>query len=423
MGPHHSTRIFNTTTTAYNAPSSLSCFLWNRLMVPARRTLRFIAVFVLLLCAAESLLSIAVYLGYNGGTYLQRVNVHKNGSLSFAEFRRVVARPRDVGDDDIRTLVGHRGDDVVGGFDDVRTSTPRRVEDREKLPPCPLVPPGLEGLVKLNLKPPPSFGDLENQFSMLQPGGRYQPPDCRPKQKLAIIIPYRERRVHLKMFLRNMHPLLQRQQLDYTVFVVELEQGIDFNRALLFNIGFKEAMKLNNYTCFIFHDVDLLPEDDRNLYRCSDLPRHMSVAVDRMKYKLPYNQIFGGVTAIPRELFEAVNGFSNMYFGWGGEDDDMFRRIRSRGLNIVRFTADVARYKSMGHAKAEKNPIRLKLLHQGPKRFPTDGLNSLNYTLLSQQLKRLYTWVYVSVDQKAILAAADFNPTEPQIKRKKPLIS
>lgn len=58
-----------------------------------------------------------------------------------------------------------------------------------------------------------------------------------------------------------------------------------FNRAKLFNIGFREASKHDKYDCFIFHDVDLIPEDDRNLYRCSDKPRHMSVAIDIMKYQ------------------------------------------------------------------------------------------------------------------------------------------
>jgi hypothetical protein len=28
-----------------------------------------------------------------------------------------------------------------------------------------------------------------------------------------------------------------------------------------------------------------LPEDDRNLYTCPEQPRHMSVAVDVLKYK------------------------------------------------------------------------------------------------------------------------------------------
>ena len=48
---------------------------------------------------------------------------------------------------------------------------------------------------------------------------------------------------------------------------------------MMFNIGYKVAMNLTNnfWQCFIFHDVDLLPEDDRNLYNCPNNPRHMSV--------------------------------------------------------------------------------------------------------------------------------------------------
>lgn len=54
---------------------------------------------------------------------------------------------------------------------------------------------------------------------------------------------------------------------------------------MLMNVGFREAMNDSNFDCFIFHDVDLLPEDDRNLYTCPEQPRHMSVAIDVFKYK------------------------------------------------------------------------------------------------------------------------------------------
>ena len=39
--------------------------------------------------------------------------------------------------------------------------------------------------------------------------------------------------------------------------------------------------------------------------------------------RLPYGNYFGGVSALSRQDFEAINGFSNKYFGWGGEDDDI----------------------------------------------------------------------------------------------------
>lgn len=58
-----------------------------------------------------------------------------------------------------------------------------------------------------------------------------------------------------------------------------------FFRGMLMNVGFKEAINDSNFDCFIFHDVDLLPEDDRNLYTCPEQPRHMSVAVDIFKYR------------------------------------------------------------------------------------------------------------------------------------------
>lgn len=57
-----------------------------------------------------------------------------------------------------------------------------------------------------------------------------------------------------------------------------------FNRGKLLNVGFTEALKLRDFDCFIFHDVDLIPEDDRNLYTCPEQPRHMSVAVDKFHY-------------------------------------------------------------------------------------------------------------------------------------------
>jgi len=42
--------------------------------------------------------------------------------------------------------------------------------------------------------------------------------------------------------------------------------------------------------------------------------------------RVPYDGIFGGVTAFKRQHFELVNGFSNQFYGWGGEDDDMYNR-------------------------------------------------------------------------------------------------
>ena len=109
----------------------------------------------------------------------------------------------------------------------------------------------------------------------LHPGGHWFPRTCRAEQRLAIIVCYRNRELHLKLFLNNIHSFLKQQQLDYTIFVVNQHGQEQFNRAALFNVGFLEARKLYPFDCFIFHDVDLLPEDLRNLYKCGEKPRHM----------------------------------------------------------------------------------------------------------------------------------------------------
>lgn len=41
----------------------------------------------------------------------------------------------------------------------------------------------------------------------------------------------------------------------------------------------------NTFNCFIFHDVDLLPENDGNFYRCGQNPTHLSPAVDTFGYR------------------------------------------------------------------------------------------------------------------------------------------
>lgn len=58
-----------------------------------------------------------------------------------------------------------------------------------------------------------------------------------------------------------------------------------FNRGKLRNVGFWEAMQEEDWDCVFFHDVNLLPEDDRNLYICDIFPAHVAVAIDKFNYK------------------------------------------------------------------------------------------------------------------------------------------
>jgi hypothetical protein len=57
-----------------------------------------------------------------------------------------------------------------------------------------------------------------------------------------------------------------------------------FNRGMLSNIGFVEFGLDMHYDCLVIHDVDVLPEDDRNFYVCRSDPIHMSTLVEQFEY-------------------------------------------------------------------------------------------------------------------------------------------
>ncbi|CAH0720434.1 unnamed protein product, partial [Brenthis ino] len=266
---------------------------------------------------------------------------------------------------------------------------------------CDEMPPDL-GPISVN-KTEVELDWVEKKYPEVRRGGFYSPPNCTARHKVAIIVPYRDRQQHLAIFLNHMHPFLMKQQIEYGIFIIEQEGNSDFNRAKLMNVGFVESQKLKpgGWQCFIFHDIDLLPLDSRNLYSCPRQPRHMSASIDKLNFKLPYEDIFGGVSAMTLEQFTKVNGFSNKYWGWGGEDDDMFYRLKKMNYHIARYKMSIARYAMLDHKKSAPNPKRYQLLSQTSKTFQKDGLSTLEYELAGVTRHRLYTHVVANIDERS----------------------
>ncbi|XP_013179796.1 PREDICTED: beta-1,4-galactosyltransferase 2-like [Papilio xuthus] len=270
--------------------------------------------------------------------------------------------------------------------------------NKAPLPLCPEVPPGL-GPIEVN-KTELYLDDIEKKIPEVKLGGQYTPPNCTARHKVAIIVPYRDRDQHLRIFVNYMHPFLMKQQLEYGIFIIEQYRYKSFNRAKLMNVGFVESQKqkAGGWQCFIFHDIDLLPLDQRNLYQCQKDPLHMSVLIDKFNYKV--QNVFGGVSAMTLEQFTKVNGYSNRYWGWGAEDDDMFRRVQKVFYGFTRY-ADlvITKYIMLDHEQSFKNPFRLELLSQTCKTMDKDGLSSLNYEVVSLVKHHLYTLITVDIDK------------------------
>ncbi|KHJ80295.1 N-acetyllactosaminide 3-alpha-galactosyltransferase [Oesophagostomum dentatum] len=207
-----------------------------------------------------------------------------------------------------------------------------------------------------------------------------------------------------------MHPFLTDQFLDYSIIVVEQASNQTFNRGKLLNVGFVEAMKLYEWDCFLLHDVDLLPEDRRNLHVCKRYDYTMSLDIDwppceqhpiSDNDRLAYNGMFGTSSMLSTAQFRKVNGLSNRFWGWGGEDDDLYTRVVAAGYKVERYNTSVARYKMIKHAHEPKsnpiNPCRYKLLNLTKRDWKNDGLNSLRYRLLNITFTTLYTHMLVDL--------------------------
>ncbi|PZC76447.1 hypothetical protein B5X24_HaOG204686 [Helicoverpa armigera] len=118
-------------------------------------------------------------------------------------------------------------------------------------------------------------------------------------------------------------------------------------------------------------------------------------------YRLPYEAIFGGVSAMTLEQFNKVNGFSNKYWGWGGEDDDMYYRLHKMNYHIARYKMSIARYAMLQHKKSPPNPKRYQLLSQTSKTFHKDGLSTLEYEVVQVMQYHLYTHILANIDERS----------------------
>uniref|UniRef100_A0A669BQK4 Beta-1,4-galactosyltransferase n=1 Tax=Oreochromis niloticus TaxID=8128 RepID=A0A669BQK4_ORENI len=242
---------------------------------------------------------------------------------------------------------------------------PKAHGHRDDMPYCPKTSPLIGGPIHVSFPSRLSLAEVERKNPLVVRGGRYRPPDCVARHRTAIIIPHRHREHHLKFLLYYLHPFLQRQQLTYGIYVIHQAGNYTFNRAKLMNAGFREAMKEEDWDCLFFHDVDLIPEDDRNTYVCDSNPKHAAIAMDKFGYKLPYKMYFGGVSALTPLHYLKMNGFPNNYWGWGGEDDDIGVRVSLAGMYITRPSLKVGRYKMIKHKLDKGNDVNPKRTRDG----------------------------------------------------------
>lgn len=205
-------------------------------------------------------------------------------------------------------------------------------------------------------------------------------------KRLAVVVPYRDREEHLEKFIPHMEKTLSDEGISFKILIVEQADALPFNRAKLLNVGFKESVDCDY---FAFHDVDMLPLDSD--YSFPEGPTHLASEVEQFNWGLPYDGYFGGVTLFDRKSFETINGYSNEYWGWGAEDDDVLHRCIIKGIETFR---KECKYESLNHERnIERDPYiknvarlqKFQSLSNPSNQIDSDGISSLKYDLVGQK--------------------------------------
>lgn len=259
---------------------------------------------------------------------------------------------------------------------------------------------------------PPHRYNLNDTSTPLELADRPPIRPCRKKPERnrnrchAIIIPFRDRHSNLDYFIAYMGLYLTRffPRDSFSLYIVEQGDHEPFNRGFLFNVGFREAIRrIPSTRCVSIHDVDLIPQDLVPYTNCT-FPIQLGAELEHFGWDTPYPTYAGGVLSMHAQDWVTINGMSNDFEGWGGEDDELYERLLQRGLlkgtgdgnqTILRPPKGYGRYKHIENKTTttaknlvkKKNPNykrNVKLVRQakrGRKRWKSDGLSDLRYVV------------------------------------------
>ena len=148
--------------------------------------------------------------------------------------------------------------------------------------------------------------------------------------KLGVCVPYRNREAHLKEFIPTIGEYLESQGIEYGIYLGHQCDEHLFNRGAMKNVAAKHAFE-DGCDYIVWHDIDMIPEEGCDYSFPKEHPIHIATSISQMDYKLKYQEYFGGAVLFSKEQVEATNGYSNDYWDWGMEDDDLFWRCVLEG--------------------------------------------------------------------------------------------
>lgn len=205
--------------------------------------------------------------------------------------------------------------------------------------------------------------------------------------RLGVVVPFRDRFEELLEFAPHIHQFLNKQRVRHQILVINQVDSHRFNRAALLNIGFILS-KEQGCDYIAMHDVDLLPLNDQLSYAYPEKgPFHVSGPKIHPLYH--YEKFVGGILLLTRDQYRKVNGLSNLFWGWGREDDELYIRMMEAGMKVYRpegITTGLNTFKHL-HDKTKRKRDQRSFYNQykvSRTRDRKTGLHDVQYKIVKK---------------------------------------
>ena len=238
---------------------------------------------------------------------------------------------------------------------------------------------------------------------------------------VLIVLPYRDRDQHADLFMARFVEFMRERrdkglkEYHYHILFAEQFESLTWNKGFVFDAGYIAGMRSlqentpsaaslgptfqdrlsstdtaahSKVRCVSMHDVDMHPNHLVDYGDC-DPPTRIGSELDCVASGFPMEGSLGGIFAMTPVGWETVNGMSLDYSGWGGEDDDLYWRLRSAGLASKRvpilypakgYGAFHCLTDQTARSKPDSDPyVRLKPMKAGSDIWKSDGFSNLEF--------------------------------------------
>lgn len=143
------------------------------------------------------------------------------------------------------------------------------------------------------------------------------------RKDVLVVVPYRDRDEDLQRFLANAPAFFATQAWTCDILLCEMQRGPDWNAGVTCNsLGvFLRDHTIATYTHVYIHHVDIFPTGG-----VLPLPPKDTCYMNLGDY---------GSCLLTLAAFANVGGYSNKFWGWGGEDNHLYEKLRGNSIAVL----------------------------------------------------------------------------------------